>query len=192
MQLPLPGSRAAARPETLSRVLRIGLGALVVALSAQIALPLSFTPIPFTLQPLAVLLVGAWLGPAEAAGALAVYLLAGAAGAPVFAGGSGGVWRLMGPTGGYLLAFPLAAAMAGLARSRHLRGLALACWSALVFTVAMALIHLGGVSQLALLGGDPGIAFRSGFLPFFLGDLIKVAIATAILVVAGSRLSPRR
>lgn len=189
---PVPSQGVLARPDLLSRAFRIGLGALVVALSAQIALPLPFTPIPFTLQPLAVLVVGAWLGAADGALALGVYLVAGALGAPVFAMGHGGAWRLLGPTGGYLLAFPVAAAVAGLARARGLTGIALACWSALVFTVAMAVIHLGGVSQLALLGGDPGLAFRSGFLPFFLGDLLKVAIATAVLVVSSTRLtSPR-
>jgi biotin transport system substrate-specific component len=189
---PLPSQRVSARPDLLSRAFRIGLGALVVALSAQIALPLSFTPIPFTLQPLAVILVGAWLGPIEGATALGAYLVAGALGAPVFAMGHGGAWRLAGPTGGYLLAFPMAAAVAGLARTRGLAGVALASWSALVFTVAMAVIHLGGISQLALLGGDPGLAFRSGFLPFFVGDLLKVAIATAIMVVGGTRLRSQR
>ncbi|HET9604643.1 MAG TPA: biotin transporter BioY [Gemmatimonadales bacterium] len=189
---PLPSQRVSARPDLLSRAFRIGLGALVVALSAQIALPLSFTPIPFTLQPLAVILVGAWLGPIEGATALGAYLVAGALGAPVFAMGHGGAWRLAGPTGGYLLAFPMAAAVAGLARTRGLAGVALASWSALVFTVAMAVIHLGGISQLALLGGDPGLAFRSGFLPFFVGDLLKVAIATAIMVVGGTRLTSQR
>jgi biotin transport system substrate-specific component len=189
---PLPSQRVSARPDLLSRAFRIGLGALVVALSAQIALPLSFTPIPFTLQPLAVILVGAWLGPIEGATALGAYLVAGALGAPVFAMGHGGAWRLAGPTGGYLLAFPMAAAVAGLARTRGLAGVALASWSALVFTVAMAVIHLGGISQLALLGGDPGLAFRSGFLPFFVGDLLKVAIATAILVVGGTRITSQR
>jgi biotin transport system substrate-specific component len=139
-----------------------------------------------------VLLVGAWLGPTEGALALGAYLLAGALGAPVFAMAHGGAWRLLGPTGGYLLAFPVAAAVAGLARTRGLKSAGLAWWSALVFTVAMAVIHLGGVSQLALLGGDPGLAFRSGFLPFFLGDLLKVAIATAVLVVSSTRrTSPR-
>jgi biotin transport system substrate-specific component len=180
------------RPDLLSRAFRIGLGALVIALSAQIALPMSFTPIPFTLQPLAVILVGAWLGPVEGATALGAYLVAGALGAPVFAMGHGGAWRLVGPTGGYLLAFPVAAAVAGLARTRGLTGVALAGWSALVFTIAMAVIHLGGVSQLALLGGDPGLAFRSGFLPFFIGDLLKVAIATAVIVVSGTRLTAQR
>ncbi|HET8634543.1 MAG TPA: biotin transporter BioY [Gemmatimonadales bacterium] len=189
---PVPTQRVSARPDLLSRASRIGLGALIVALSAQIALPLPFTPIPFTLQPLAVLLVGAWLGPTEGALALGAYLLAGALGAPVFAMAHGGAWRLLGPTGGYLLAFPVAAAVAGLARTRGLKSAGLAWWSALVFTVAMAVIHLGGVSQLALLGGDPGLAFRSGFLPFFLGDLLKVAIATAVLVVSSTRrTSPR-
>jgi biotin transport system substrate-specific component len=189
---PLRSTEVAARPELLGRVLRVGLGALIVALSAQIALPLPFTPIPFTLQPLAVLLVGAWLGPAEGAGAPAIYLAAGAMGAPVFAGGMGGAGRLLGPTGGYLLAFPVAAAIAGLARSPRRSGLALAAWAAMVFTLAMAVIHVGGVSQLALLGGDPGLAFRSGFLPFFAGDLLKVVIATVVLATAGSRLTIRR
>jgi biotin transport system substrate-specific component len=189
---PMPSQRVLVRPDLLSRAFRIGLGALVIALSAQIALPMSFTPIPFTLQPLAVILVGAWLGPVEGATALGAYLVAGALGAPVFAMGHGGAWRLVGPTGGYLLAFPVAAAVAGLARTRGLTGVALAGWSALVFTVAMAVIHLGGVSQLALLGGDPGLAFRSGFLPFFIGDLLKVAIATAVIVVSGTRLTAQR
>lgn len=189
---PLRSTEVAARPELLGRVLRVGLGALVVALSAQIAIPLPFTPIPFTLQPLAVLMVGAWLGPAEGAGALAIYLAAGAMGAPVFAGGMGGIGRLMGPTGGYLLAFPVAAAIAGLARSRRRTGVALAFWAVMIFTLAMAVIHLGGVSQLALLGADPGLAFRSGFLPFFVGDLLKVALATVAVVAAGSRLTIRR
>jgi biotin transport system substrate-specific component len=188
----MPSQRVLVRPDLLSRAFRIGLGALVIALSAQIALPMSFTPIPFTLQPLAVILVGAWLGPVEGATALGAYLVAGALGAPVFAMGHGGAWRLVGPTGGYLLAFPVAAAVAGLARTRGLTGVALAGWSALVFTVAMAVIHLGGVSQLALLGGDPGLAFRSGFLPFFIGDLLKVAIATAVIVVSGTRLTAQR
>jgi biotin transport system substrate-specific component len=188
----MPSQRVLVRPDLLSRAFRIGLGALVIALSAQIALPMSFTPIPFTLQPLAVILVGAWLGPVEGATALGAYLVAGALGAPVFAMGHGGAWRLVGLTGGYLLAFPVAAAVAGLARTRGLTGVALAGWSALVFTVAMAVIHLGGVSQLALLGGDPGLAFRSGFLPFFIGDLLKVAIATAVIVVSGTRLTAQR
>jgi biotin transport system substrate-specific component len=189
---PVTSQRVLVRPDLLSRAFRIGLGALVIALSAQIALPMSFTPIPFTLQPLAVILVGAWLGPVEGATALGAYLVAGALGAPVFAMGHGGAWRLVGPTGGYLLAFPVAAAVAGLARTRGLTGVALAGWSALVFTIAMAVIHLGGVSQLALLGGDPGLAFRSGFLPFFIGDLLKVAIATAVIVVSGTRLTAQR
>jgi biotin transport system substrate-specific component len=189
---PVTSQRVLVRPDLLSRAFRIGLGALVIALSAQIALPMSFTPIPFTLQPLAVILVGAWLGPVEGATALGAYLVAGALGAPVFAMGHGGAWRLVGPTGGYLLAFPVAAAVAGLARTRGLTGVALAGWSALVLTIAMAVIHLGGVSQLALLGGDPGLAFRSGFLPFFIGDLLKVAIATAVIVVSGTRLTAQR
>ncbi len=188
---PANDARVSPYPDVLTRALRVGLGALVVALSAQLSIPLAFTPVPFTLQGLAVLLVGAWLGPAEGAAALGTYLLAGAAGAPVFAFAHGGLLHLLGPTGGYLLAFPAAAAVAGLARSRRLHGAARIAWTALVLTVAMAVIHLGGVSQLALLGGDPGLAFRAGLMPFLAGDLTKVAIATVVLAFSRSRLTTR-
>lgn len=193
MQPTVPGIRLRPRSATLGRVFRIGLGVLAVAISAQVALPLGFTPIPFTLQPLAVILVGAVLGPVEGAATLTAYLCLGALGAPVFAGGGGGVLRLLGPTGGYLLAFPVAAAVAGYARSRTpQRPMPASVRAFLAMTVSMAIIHLGGVSQLAILGGDPSLAFRYGFLPFFIGDLVKVAIATAILALGASRLSALR
>jgi biotin transport system substrate-specific component len=89
-------------------------GSLFVALLAQVAIPLPFTPVPITGQTLGVLLVGAALGSQLGFMALLAYLLEGAMGLPVFAGGTGGLAKILGPTGGFLLAFPLAAGLVGL------------------------------------------------------------------------------
>ncbi len=162
----------------------IALGALVVAVAAQVVVPVPMSPVPMTLQPLAVLAVGGLLGARAGAGALVLYLALGMLGLPVFAGGASGVARLIGPSGGYLLAFPVAAAATGLLaglRPTLLRTL-LAC------AVGMVLIHVGGVAQLALLGGDPALAFRVGFVPFLTGDLIKIGLAAAVILLAGGRL----
>src|SRR5687767_6187464 len=97
-----------------TRALGIVVAAGVLALSAQFALPMPGTPVPLTLQPLVVVLAGLLLGPVDAAAAMVLYLVAGAAGLPVFAPmGAPGLARLLGPTGGYLLAYPVAAAVAG-------------------------------------------------------------------------------
>src|SRR5215207_8321972 len=97
-----------------TRVLGIIVAAGVLALSAQFALPMPGTPVPLTLQPLIVVLAGLLLGPRDAAVAMILYLAAGAAGLPVFAPiGAPAIARLLGPTGGYLLAYPVAAAVAG-------------------------------------------------------------------------------
>jgi len=104
---------AEARARLGRRLVGIGIGAAVVALAAQVAVPVPFSPVPMTLQPLAVLAVGGLLGGVGGAAALATYLALGVLGLPVFAGGSSGVLHLLGPTGGYLLAFPVAAALTG-------------------------------------------------------------------------------
>jgi len=170
----------AASPRALAarRLVGIGVGALAVAAAAQVAVPVPFSPVPMTLQPLAVLAVGGLLGAAGGAAALVTYLALGVSGLPVFAGGSSGAVHLVGPTGGYLLAFPLAAGLTGALAGRSagmLRVLG-AC------VLGMAVIHAGGVAQLALLGGDPALAFRIGFVPFFTGDLLKVGLAAAIIL----------
>lgn len=175
------------------RVIAAGLGALIVALSAQIVIPVPFSPVPVTLQPLAVLVVGGLLGGAAGLGALLLYIALGVAGVPVFAGGGSGVARLLGPTGGYLLAFPVAAWVTGLLTSpvvgtnRVLEAggalrVLLAC------ALGMVIIHVGGVSQLALLGGDASLAFRVGFIPFLTGDLLKVGLSAALILVAGAKI----
>lgn len=87
---------------------------LVVAAAARVAFPLPFTPVPFTLQPLAVLGVGLALGPWQGAFAMLIYLLEGASGLPVFSPtGPGGIAQLLGPTGGFLLAYPVVALLCG-------------------------------------------------------------------------------
>lgn len=168
----------------LRRFVGVMVGALVVALAAQVSVPVPLSPVPMTLQPLAVLVVGGVLGAGGGLAALVTYLMMGILGLPVFAGGASGGIHLIGPTGGYLLAFPLAAGLVG-ALANGGRGtvrVLLAC------ALGMALIHIGGVAQLALLGGDPALAFRVGFVPFFTGDLIKVGLASAVILLVGPRL----
>jgi biotin transport system substrate-specific component len=146
-----------------------------------------------TLQPLAVLVVGALLGGAAGLGALLLYIALGIAGLPVFAGGGSGVARLLGPTGGYLLAFPVAAWMTGILTSavlghNRLLDAAGVLRVLLACAVGMVVIHVGGVAQLALLGGDPASAFRMGFVPFLTGDLVKVGLAAVLILVAGPKI----
>ncbi len=160
------------------RSLIILAGALLVALAAQVAIPLPVTPVPVTLQVLAVLVVGGILGPRAGAASMVLYLALGVAGLPVFApGGAPGFARLLGPTGGYLLAYPLAAALAGkLSRPGE-------SWPRLLLglLLATAAIYLGGTAQLAVLSGDPAWAVRAGSLPFLPFDLVKLAAAALIL-----------
>jgi biotin transport system substrate-specific component len=180
--LPLTTEAAPAPARTARRVFAVGLAVLLVALSAQVSVAVPLTPVPMTLQPLAVLVVGGLLGPAAGAAALVLYLALGMLGLPVFAGGSGGFLHVIGPTGGYLLAFPAAAAVAGFgSRGGVLRTLT---FSAL----GMAVIHLGGIAHLALLGGNPATAFRVGFAPFFSGDLLKVGLAALVILGAGPKI----
>jgi biotin transport system substrate-specific component len=156
-------------------------------------MPVPFSPVPMTLQPLAVLAIGGLLGVAGGLSALVLYLLLGIVGLPVFAAGGSGVWHLLGPTGGYLLAFPIAAAVTGAlvgpvtaspgsVNAGAVLRVLLAC------ALGMAIIHVGGVAQLALLGGDPALAFRVGFVPFLTGDLLKVGLAAALILAAGPKI----
>ena len=180
-------ARTQAAGRIAPRVAGVVVGAAVVALAAQVAVPLPFTMVPLTLQPLAVLVVAGLLGATGGAAALALYLAAGAAGLPVFAGGAAGAIHLIGPTGGYLLAYPVAAAVTGrLARTSDGRtGGAAVARVLLASAAGMLVIHIGGVSQLALLSGSPEAAYHLGFRPFFANDLVKVGLAA--LVILGLR-----
>lgn len=152
--------------------------ALLTAFSAHVSVPL--TPVPVSLQTLVVLLAGLLIGPALAATAMFAYVLAGAAGLPVFAAGAG-VGYLFGPTGGYLLAFPAAAAVAGMIAARAHGGTgARAAVLTLAAVAATAVVYAGGWSQLAFLTGNAETAFRAGVLPFLIGDAAKIVVAVLL------------
>ena len=186
-----PQSLAAPAPARIGvarRLLFIALAVAAMAVAAHIEVPLSFSPVPMTLQGLAVLLIGGALGAADGAAALVIYLVLGLAGMPVFAHLSGPA-ALFGPTGGYLLAFPVAAAFTGWAVGRAPVGSLLGAAVVLLGAVGgMVLIHLGGWAQLAALTGSPAEAFRIGTVPFIPLDLIKAALAGALLLVGRSAL----
>ena len=149
--------------------------AAALAAASQVAIPVPGTSVPMTLQPLAVVLAGMCLGPAAGAASMVLYLAAGAAGLPVFAPeGLAGVARLLGPTGGYLLAYPLGAYAAGWIVRRRPRPFA---WRVLAAACGIALIHAGGVAQLAVLTGSLTRAFVLGSLPFLALDAVKAVLA---------------
>ena len=154
----------------------------LVAVCSHIALPLWFTPVPLTLQPFAVLLLGLILSPRMAAATLAAYLVEGAAGLPVFSPGfalGAGMVHLMGPTGGYLLSYPAAAALVSWLRRRSVRGFAGAALSA---AAGNAVILLCGFVWLTMwTHAGVGSAFALAVLPFLPGDALKIVAAAAIV-----------
>jgi biotin transport system substrate-specific component len=160
-----------------SRALGIVAAVAALALASQLAVPLPGTPVPLTLQPLVVVLAGLFLGPLDAAAAMVIYLVAGAAGAPVFAPvGPPGLARLLSPTGGYLLAYPLAAAVAGWLGARR----ASFVTRALAAVAGIAVLYMGGLAQLTILTGNVGTAALLGVVPFAAADLVKALIAAAV------------
>lgn len=159
---------------SLLRAVAVVAFAALTALGAKLAVPLPGTAVPFTLQVFAVLLSGIALGSRLGASSQLLYLGAGIAGLPVFMAG-GGLAYLLGPTGGYLLAFPIAAAIAGWPAGRSRGALSIIVGAVL----GVALIHAAGLSWLAILGGDP-VAFREGVLSFLPGDVLKIALAVLI------------
>ncbi len=169
----------------IRRTAAVVLGALVVAAAAQVSVPLPGTPVPMTLQPLAVLLVGGLLGAPLGALSMILYLAMGAAGLPVFTPTVPliGVARLFGPTGGYLLAYPVAAFAVGAVLTPGWQPGVNPPWlrTALGVVGGLVLIHIGGLAQLAILTGDISAAARFGTWPFLLGDLLKLAVLVPVL-----------
>ncbi len=149
--------------------------ALFTGLMAQVAIPLPFTPVPLTGQTLGVLLSGAVLGSRRGFAGQLLYLAAGAVGMPVFAGGTAGAARLLGPDGGYLFAFPIAAGLLGWLVER---GAGRKAWTmALALAGADAVVLLSGTALLgALYGPGPKGQWWSGFYPFLAGDALKIAL----------------
>jgi biotin transport system substrate-specific component len=182
----IAGSRpaeATVGARTVRRALAVLLFAVLTAMGAAIEVPMPGTMVPITLQTLFVSLSGVLLGPVLGATSQATYLLAGVLGAPIFSGGDAGIGQLFGVTGGYLLAFPVAAAvtgrLAGAAPTPWTVPAAMRLWFAIL--IGTAVIFAGGAAQLALLTGNSATAIQQGVLPFIIGDLLKV---TAALLVA--------
>jgi biotin transport system substrate-specific component len=156
----------------------IAAGSLIIALSAQAAIPLPFSPVPVTGQTLAVLLVGSLLGRARGSAAVAAYLGEGAAGLPVFAGGAAGPQALLGPTGGYLAGFLVGAWVCGALAERG--------WDRRAGTTVGSMV-LGNLAIFALgvpwlarvVGAERALAL--GFWPFLAGDVVKIGAAAALL-----------
>src|SRR3954470_10132976 len=146
----LVGTPSAARSRGLTLVGIVGFAAAVAAAS-QIAIPLPWTPVPITLQPMLVILAGMLLGPAAGAASMLLYLAAGAVGLPVFTPlGAPGFARFLGPTGGYLIAYPAAAYIAGILAQRATS--LVGRWLAGV--AGIAVIYVGGIAQLSLISGS--------------------------------------
>ena len=161
---------------------RIGLAivtfVLATSFASHVAVPLPWTPVPMTLQPLFVILAGAVLGPRLGAAAMATYLAVGMGGAPVFAQGHAGIGWLLGPTGGYLISYPAAAYVSGLLAGKASAS-ALRLFGAL--SAGMLIIYVGGTAQLALLTQlDLRAVMDLSVLPFLGGDLTKVLMGVLV------------
>jgi len=156
-------------------------GSALVAICSHIALPLWFTPVPLTLQPFAVILLGLLLRPRVAAATLGAYLVEGAMGLPVFAPGlafGAGMAHLLGPTGGYLISYPPAAALIAYLWKRSGRGFSAALASAAIGNVVILLCGFAWLA--AWTHRSIWTAFALAVLPFLPGDALKVVAAAAI------------
>ncbi len=164
--------------------------AAATAAAAQVSVPLPFTPVPFTLQPMVVLLGAAALGSRLGCYSQLLYIAAGIAGLPVFAASPflpPGALRLLGPTGGYLMSYPFAALLVGALAERgfdrrYLR-------SVVAMTAGLSIIYAAGVLWLAVFAHvPPAVGVRSalvlGAAPFFVADVMKIFLAAAILPAA--------
>ena len=154
--------------------------ACLTAVAARASIPLPFTPVPITLQTLAVLLSGALLGSRAGASAQLAYVAAGAAGLPVGASGNFGMTWVMGPTFGYAIGFVAAAFVTGLMVERG--------WGKGIWRLAVAMvfgnlvIYVLGVARLGqFLDGGVQAAIVAGVLPFLIGDAIKIAVAAGVV-----------
>lgn len=151
------------------RIIGVVSFAVLTALGAKVNLPIAGTAVPFTFQPLAVLLAGALLGARLGAASQITYLAAGLVGLPVFASGF-----LLGPSGGYLMAFPLAAfAVGAIAANGKLRNLC-------ALLAGLGVIYLGGTAWLAGFTSW-SVAIATGVAPFIVADLVKVGMALVVM-----------
>jgi biotin transport system substrate-specific component len=157
----------------------------LTAIAAQVSVPLPFTPVPFTFQPMVVLLGAAALGSRLGMASQVLYLALGVAGLPVFAASPllpQGAARLLGPTGGYLMSYPFAAFVAGWLAERGFDRRYVT--AVLAMTCGLAVVFTGGVSWLAI-ASQPArglsSALAAGLVPFLVPDLVKLLVAAAVM-----------
>ncbi|MGH9218585.1 MAG: biotin transporter BioY [Vicinamibacterales bacterium] len=163
------------------QVLSVLFVAVLTAAAAQLSFPLPFTPVPFTIQPMIVLIGAAALGAPLGALSQILYLMLGAVGMPVFAFSPElpqGFARLIGPTGGYLMAYPAAAFVTGLLAERGFDRRYVT--SILAMAVGLSIIFAGGVAWLWRLTGLE-TALATGLYPFIVVDVIKIVLAGLVL-----------
>jgi len=175
---------ATANAWTGVQMLSVGFVTVLTAAAAQLSFPLPFTPVPFTIQPMIVLIGAAALGSRLGALAQIFYLMLGVAGLPVFAFSPElpqGMARLLGPTGGYLIAYPIAAFVTGLLAERGLDRHYLSSIAAM--GIGLSVIFFGGVLWIARAAGIE-TALATGLYPFIVVDVIKVVAAGLVLPTA--------
>jgi biotin transport system substrate-specific component len=177
------------RPVEWAKQAGIVIGAsLVVALCARVTVPLPFTPVPLTMQNFGVLLVALLLGSRRGFVALALYLIEGASGLPVFnPAGPGGIAQILGPTGGFLMAYPLVAFVAGWIYEHTSRRFG---WAALAGTAGEGILFAGGLGWLFALTHSVSQAFKWGLYWFVFAEVIKIALAAGFAGRWNKRLSP--
>lgn len=167
--------------------------AVLTAIAAQISVPLPFTPVPFTLQPMIVLIGSAALGARLGMASQLVYLSLGIAGLPVFAASPSlpqGAARLLGPTGGYLMAYPAAAFLTGWLAERGFDRRYLTAVVAML--CGLTIIFAGGVTWLALAAPSESGAMAAGLYPFIAADFAKVLLAAGVMPSLWWLAGPRR
>jgi len=163
------------------------LGTLFLALSSYIEVPM--VPVPVTMQTFAVTLIGALYGWRLGAITIAAWLVEGAVGFPVLAGGAAGISHFVGPTGGYLFAFPLVGALVGWLAERGWNGSRVLLAFAAMVLGNLACLVLGTAWLAVMIGLEQAITF--GFLPFLVGGLLKSALGAATLkLFSGNKTEP--
>ncbi len=184
----MPGKLTGGKRLSVSELITSALFTALIAVMAQIAIPVPFSPVPLTGQVVGVLLAGALLGSKGGLLSITAYLLLGAAGAPVFSLGRGGLFMLIGPSGGYLLGFLPAVYFAGIILEKHKRPGSYLI--AVTLLGALAIIYLCGTMQLSLIMQYTLLqSLLIGVVPFILPDLIKIALATWLSVRIRSSLN---
>jgi biotin transport system substrate-specific component len=175
-------STVAGKRKAIAGITLTALFAALIAAGTFISIPLPFSPVPVVLQNFFALIAGLVLGPFLGGLAVGLYLLAGAVGAPVFAGAIGGFVHFLGPTGGFLLGYPLAAITAGLIAGRPRPGARTPRWRLILGAAAgLLIVYVPGLLRLKyVIDGTWVQTIAAGFIPFIIGDAVKAAAAAVI------------